>query len=192
MSAIAARPPFLELGRDGGAATRIAGALLGVAGLAAAAVALGAPGQAREWLGFGFGGIDNRVSEATSIFANNARLLVAILLACGVAQLALTTSPAGLGSRLVRALALLCDVAVVGSAALQAILVGAAVGAYGGRMVAALLPHGPLELAAYSLVLALYVAARRERLAPGRWLAVGLASVLVLALAAPVEVFVSP
>ena len=86
---------------------------------------------------------------------------------------------------------LLCDAVVVTAAAVHALLVGAGVGAYGGRMIDALLPHGPVELAAYSLALALYGAARRERLSAGRWAAAALGSALGLGLAAVLEVFVT-
>ena len=44
-------------------------------------------------------------------------------------------------------------------------LVGAALGAYGTRMALAMLPHGPLELAAFATALALYLDARRGPLA---------------------------
>ena len=44
------------------------------------------------------------------------------------------------------------------------LVVGAAIGAYGTRMVGAMLPHGPVELAAYSLALALYLHGRRRAL----------------------------
>ncbi len=49
--------------------------------------------------------------------------------------------------RTVADLVLACAVAV------NAAVVGAALGAYGGRMVTAVLPHAPLELAAYACAL---------------------------------------
>lgn len=188
MSAIAATalPPAIP--RDGAAAARIAAALLGIAALTAAAVALLAAAPVREFLGFGFGGIDPRLSEVVSILANNLRILLALLIACGLAQLALRAAP----SITMRTLVVFCDVVVAGLAVAHALLVGAGVGAYGGRMVVALLPHGPLELAAYSLALALYLAARRERLAPRRYVATALAAALGLAIAAPLEVLLRP
>ena len=48
------------------------------------------------------------------------------------------------------------------------LVVGAALGGYGTRMVRAMLPHGPVELAAYSLALALYLQGRRRALPAAR------------------------
>ena len=64
-----------------------------------------------------------------------------------------------------------CSAAAV---AANVIVVGASFGAYGTRMVRAALPHGPVELAAYSLALALYLQGRTRRApgptrARGRW-----------------------
>ena len=44
------------------------------------------------------------------------------------------------------------------------LVVGVAIGAYGLRMVSATLPHGPIELAAYTLAIALYLHDRRRNL----------------------------
>ena len=65
--------------------------------------------------------------------------------------------------------------ALLGAAvAANVIVVGASFGAYGTRMLRAALPHGPVELAAYSLALALYLQGRTRRApgptrARGRW-----------------------
>ena len=48
------------------------------------------------------------------------------------------------------------EVLLGGAIAANLIIVGASFGAYGTRMLRAALPHGPVELAAYSLALALY------------------------------------
>ena len=48
--------------------------------------------------------------------------------------------------------------------AANVLVVGAALGAYGERMVRAMLPHGPVELAAYALALALYLQGRSRAL----------------------------
>ena len=45
-----------------------------------------------------------------------------------------------------------------------ALPVGAAVGAYGTRMIRAMLPAGPIELAAYALATSVYLQSRRTRL----------------------------
>ena len=70
------------------------------------------------------------------------------------------------------------------------IVVGASFGAYGTRMVRAALPHGPVELAAYSLALALYLQGRTRPLPIRHVLAVAALSVSVLALSAVLETFV--
>ena len=71
------------------------------------------------------------------------------------------------------------------------VVVGASLGAYGARMLRAALPHGPVELAAYSLALSLYIQGRRRPLAIGHVLGVAALSVSGLALAAILETFVS-
>ena len=71
-------------------------------------------------------------------------------------------------------------------------MVGAALGAYGTRMVLRALPHGPVELAAYSLALALYLQGRRRDLpAAVRGHGRRGVSVALLALAAVLETCVS-
>ena len=71
------------------------------------------------------------------------------------------------------------------------IVIGASFGAYGTRMVRAALPHGPVELAAYSLALALYLQGRTRALPARHMLAVVALSVAMLALAAVLETFVN-
>ena len=68
------------------------------------------------------------------------------------------------------------DVLLGGLLALNAGLLGVAFGGYGGRLLAAVWLHGPLELAAFSLAGGAYLAARARRLT-GRALAVAAASV---------------
>jgi hypothetical protein len=75
--------------------------------------------------------------------------------------------------------------------AANVIVVGAGLGAYGTRMVLAVLPHGPVELAAYALALALYLEGRTRRLALAHILAIAALSVAALALAAGLETFVN-
>jgi hypothetical protein len=81
---------------------------------------------------------------------------------------------------------------LVGAAvAANVIVVGASLGAYGTRMLRATLPHGPFELAAYSLALALYLQGRRWPLPLRLALGVGALSVATLALAAALETYVN-
>ena len=69
------------------------------------------------------------------------------------------------------------------------LVVGAALGAYGTRMARAMLPHGPVELAAFALALGLHLHGRRRALPAGRIAAAIAASVVLLAIAAVLEVF---
>jgi hypothetical protein len=64
-------------------------------------------------------------------------------------------------------------------------------GAYGSRMGVAMLPHGPLELAAYALALALYLHARRGPLTVGRVGATATACLTLLAVGSMLETFVA-
>jgi hypothetical protein len=183
-----ARPPA-RASRDLEAAARIALLLLCIAALTAGTVVLIGAGTVRGWLGFGFGGVEDRPGEVVAILANNLRVLAAILIACIVAQLARRSDGAAPLVRFVRGT---CDLLLAAAAGAHALVVGAGVGAYGGRMVAALVPHGPVELASYSLALALYAAARREPLSVRRWANLGGGAFAGLALAATLEVFVTP
>jgi hypothetical protein len=189
MSAVSVRSPLPGASTDAGAAIRIAIVMLAVASLVGLTVGLVAAEAFRTWLGFTFPRADTAAGEVLAILADNLRLLAAILVACVVAQLAREVSPGTRAERATRAVVALCDAALIAVAAVHVFLVGAGVGAYGGRMIVALLPHGPVELAAYSLALALYVGSRRERLSARRWAVSGLGSALCLTLAAPLEVF---
>jgi hypothetical protein len=75
--------------------------------------------------------------------------------------------------------------------AVNTALVGAALGAYGARMLVAMLPHGPLELAAFAIALALYVHARRGPLTVRHVTATAAACLSLLAVASVLETFVA-
>src|SRR5204862_188619 len=64
--------------------------------------------------------------------------------------------------RIHRALQGACEALVGGVIAANVIVIGASFGAYGTRMVRTALPHGPLEVAPYSLALGLYLQGRRR------------------------------
>jgi hypothetical protein len=178
--------------RDARTAFAIAAGLLVVAAATAAAVWLAAAAPVRGSLGFTFTGVPARFDELVSILANNLRVLAGVFVACLVVQTARgRTSVRATQSPLMRVLPWICDAVILAVVLAHALLIGAGVGAYGDRMVRALLPHGPLELSAYSLALSLYVAGRRGPLAPARWIAVGALCVLQLLVAAALEVFAS-
>ena len=58
-------------------------------------------------------------------------------------------------------------------------------------MVRAMLPHGPVELAAYALTLALYLRGRHRILPTRELMTIGATSVLLLAAAAVLETFIT-
>lgn len=158
----------------------------------AAIVRIGWAAEVRRLLGFGFTGVPARLDTAVSIFAGNARLLAAVFGAILVAQ-----SPwlAGRDARrgpVMNVLTAAVDTVLAFAVAVNVALVGGALGAYGERMAVALLPHGPLELAAYTLALALYLQARRGPIAARHVLAVGAVCLGGLALAALLETFAVP
>lgn len=146
-------------------------AATGLTALVAAAVwSAGLSEDARRLLGFGFGGLPGGAGAGIEIALHNAQLAAVALVA---ARLAPYVGPVAIG----------LDVLLGGLLALNAGLLGVAFGGYGGRLLAAVWLHGPLELAAFSLAGGVYLAGRARRLS-GRALAVAAASVGLLLLAA--------
>ena len=171
-------------------AARTAGVITIAVLLIALVVRAGFAASARRWLAFPFAGIPASPDEAASIFIHNLQALVAVfglLLAAQSGYRAAPDAQAGVVHRTMRRLGEALLGAVV---AANVIVVGASFGAYGARMVRAALPHGPVELAAYSLALALYLQGRTRPLAIRHVLAVAALSISVLALAALLETFV--
>jgi hypothetical protein len=163
----------------------LTGATLAVAAI----VRIGWAGDVRRALAFPFAGIPPRVETAAAIFTTNARLLAALFAAVLVAQ-----SPwlAGRNARrgpVACALLAAVDTVLALAVAANTMLVGAALGAYGTRMFAAVLPHGPLELAAFATALALHLRARRGPLATRDILRTAAGCVAMLALAAGLETY---
>jgi hypothetical protein len=70
--------------------------------------------------------------------------------------------------------------------------IGLALGAYGTRLMEAIVLHGTLELAAFALAGGAYLRARRGALGPCALLGAGAASFVLLAAAALVEAWVAP
>ena len=173
------------------AAARVAGLATTLVALVAAGVRLALVQDARDWLGFTFPGLPHRMSEAVDIFVNNGTLLTGVLVACVVVGAALPEPGARRTERIALRLAVaVFDLVLLLVATFHVVYVGAAVGAYGGRTVEAMLPHGPVELGAFALALAQYLAARRERLSRQRIAVTALVSFAGLAVAALLEVFV--
>jgi hypothetical protein len=150
-------------------------------------VAVAAPARARTWLGFTFPGLAPRPAVAEGIFAHNLRSLsgvFALLTLARFAPRAPDKQSARLGVRL-------GEVILSGAITTNILAVGAALGAYRERMVLALMPHGPVELAAYSLAIALYLRDRRGNLPAAYVATVAVACVALLAIAAVLETWVS-
>jgi Stage II sporulation protein M len=168
-------------------------ALLATAVAAAAALAVRVlfAADARTVLGFSFPGVAAELGEAASIFTNNTRKVA------GIFGLALVLQSPWLSGQRARedrprwhpALATVCDFAVAGVLASTVAAVVLGLGGYGMRMVAALLPHGPVEVTAFAAAIVLYLAARRQPIAAGRAVTLAAASVALLAIAALLEAF---
>jgi len=83
------------------------------------------------------------------------------------------------------------EVLLGGAVGANLIVIGASFGAYGTRMLRAALPHGPVELAAYSLALSMYLNARSRPFPTRSLLAVMALSTSMLAIAAVLETYVN-
>jgi hypothetical protein len=146
---------------------------------------------ARRWLAFPFAGIPPRPGQVASVFIHNLRALAAIsglvLITQSTHWTAGPAPPGPLHGTLRRLAEELLGAAVVANL----IVIGASFGAYGTRMLRAALPHGPVELAAYSLALSLYLNARRRPFPARRLLAVLALSASMLAIAAVLETYVN-
>ena len=144
-------------------------------------------GQARNWLHYTFRGVPARPETAVGIFANNTRELLGVLGVLLIAQLA--ARRAGGPTRTQLLLRSCGELILIGAIGANVLVVGAAVGGYGTRMVRAMLPHGPVEVAAYALALALYLLGRSRPLPTARLAGTIATSVALLAVAALLETF---
>lgn len=172
-------------------AARTAGVITIAVVLIALVVGAEFAADARRWLAFPFAGIPARPGEAAGIFIHNLRALAAIWGMLLIAQSRYSAARNGQPGVVHGTLRRLSEALLGAAIAANVIVVGASLGAYGTRMVRAALPHGPVELAAYSLALALYLQGRNRRLPIRHVLAVAALSVSALALAAVLEAFVN-
>lgn len=166
-----------------------AAAVLAVVAVAALVTAAAFADAVRDALDFGFGGIPRTLGDALDVFLHNARLMGAVAAGVLVVQAPRFEHADGSLGRGGASLRTVADLVLGIAVAVNAAVVGAALGAYGERMVRAVLPHAPLELAAYACALALYLRARDARLTPRPALALAAWALALLALAAFVEVF---
>ena len=171
-------------------AAKVAGALTIAAGAIAAVTSLTVASAARRWLAYPFAGIPDRPADAVAIFLHNVRALAAVAGPLLVAQSPYWAANAD-GGPAHRAIRLSGQALLAAGVSANAIVVGASLGAYGSRMVRAVLPHGPVELAAYAVALALYVEGRDKPLPASHVLAIAALSISLLAFAALLETFVN-
>ena len=182
----APRPSFRDTSR---LTARLAVLLVGLMTASAAVTRVAAAAATRRCLAYPFTGVPTRVDEAAAILAHNGRAVLGVYGLLLIAQLTLREPAQPRRAR--RTLQTLGEAVLCGLAAANTVLVGAALGAYGSRMVRAILPHGPVELAAFALALALYLQGRRRAL-PVRYLVTtGTISVMLLAGAAVLETYVT-
>jgi hypothetical protein len=172
---------------------RLAGAvaviLAAACGVIALTVHIAFAAAVRDWLSFPFVGIPARPAIAGAIFLNNLRALAAVGGLLLIAQSAQwRAGEPGRASTILRRSG---EVLLGAAVAANVIVVGASLGAYGTQMLRATLPHGPFELAAYSLALALYLQGRRRPLPLRLVLPVAALSIAALALAAVLETYMN-
>jgi hypothetical protein len=168
-------------------AIRVSALAVGASIVVAAVVGATTLAEARRWLGFSFRAIPARPDIAIGIFANNVRSILGVFGLLAFARLAGRSRDVRTRRWTVR----LGELILLGAVTANVVTVGAGLGAYGERMVRALLPHGPVELAAYSLALALYLQDRHRPVRVYYILRVAAVSVALLAVAAALETFVS-
>lgn len=138
-------------------ATLLAAVAVGITAAIAAVTALADPLNARHALHFGFAHVPQTTGQAMSIFDNNLPVLcVPLLMAVDVQLKSLLD-----GVRARRAYVGFCDLVAVAPAAHSVFAVGSSVGVYGGRMLVAMLPSGPIEIAAFAVAWSVYLQARR-------------------------------
>src|SRR5207247_10434820 len=143
-------------------AVRVSAARRAVIAATGTVIRLVAAAPARRWLDYPFTGVPARLGEAAVIFAHNGRALLGVFGLLLIAQVA-PRVPAGPG-QVQRALRGAGEALLAGLISANVLVVGASLGAYGSRMAKAMLPHGPLELAAFALAIALYLQGRRQAL----------------------------
>jgi hypothetical protein len=172
-------------------AVGIAGALTLAVALIGCVAHMAFAASARRWLAFPFSGIPARPSEAASIFLHNLHALAAVAGLLLVAQSPYWGGGNAAPRAFHRMLQWVGEALLSAGVAANALTIGASIGAYGTRMLRAVLPHGPVELAAYALALALYLQGRHRRLPTRHASRVAALSVSALALAAVLETFVN-
>lgn len=141
----------------------------------------------RRLLRVHFVAVPHHAGNALEIWLHNATIVMGFAVFLGCAQFTQRDPHAG---RTERAILRVCDGAMFLWATGTAVLAGLLAGAYGSRQLHAFLPQGPVEIAAWALLIALYIKVRRQQVAAAgaaRLLAVVL---VMLAVAAVLELWV--
>lgn len=154
-------------------------AMLVLAAAAAAVALTGLADDARRALRFGFGGVERTPAEALRLAIHNAHLAAGTLL-CAIAA-----------PRLPAPARLLIDLMLAALLALNAGLVGVALGAYGLRVAAATALHLPLEFAALTLAGGAYMSTSKHQLDARTVACLTALCALLLAGAATLETYAS-
>jgi hypothetical protein len=162
-----------------GAVTCGAAALLLVLSGAAAVRLAGTGDEIRDSLQLSFAGVDRTFEEALRIALQNGRIAAATLL-CAV------TVP-----RLLRRARVVIDCMLAAVLAVNALIVGLALGAYGERLALSTAAHLPTEFAALSVAGGAYLSGRRRPLGPHSLAYAGGLSGVLLVAAAVAETYVS-
>jgi len=160
-----------------GAVVCAAAAVLVLATAAATVALSGLADDARHALRFGFGGVERTPGEAFGVAIHNARFAAGALL-CAIIAPRLPTRARPLINLMLASLL-----------AINAGIVGVALGAYGPRVAAATALHLPLEFAAFSLAGGAYMSTSRQPLSARELAAVAASCALLLACAATLEAY---
>ena len=160
-----------------GAAVCAAATVVVIAAATAVVALSGLGDDARRALRFGFGGVESTPCEALRLVIHNARFAAGTLL-CAIAA-----------PRLPARTRVCVDLMLTSLLAINAGLVGVALGAYGERVAAAIALHLPLEFAALSLAGGAYMSTSKQPLAPRALARIAALCALLLACAATLETY---
>jgi hypothetical protein len=170
----------------------VSGALLLAGAIVALLTRLVDARGARDVLAFGFVHMPMTLGEAWSILVSNTELACIPIVFALVLRFSPRVGFGRAGALTCRAGRLLMDTVLLAGVLVNVLVVGVAVGAYGVRMIMALLPHGPVEVLSFSAAVAVYVAVRRDLPLSHRTIGVTIGGCLAgLAIAAALETFVA-
>lgn len=160
--------------------------LLSVAVACAAITRLAFAAPARRLLRVHFTGVSHDAAAAAGIWVHNTRIFMgfAVFLAC-----AYFIQRDQRSACLERAILWACDGALFLWASGTAALAGVLTGAYGLAQIRAFLPQGPIELMAWTMLIALYIQVRKQRVRVARAIRQLAVILLVLAASAVLELW---